>query len=120
MAHASTLGLPPRRSTETPATRGVTADPPSAAEGARYDRPVRVAVLRERAHGERRVALVPDAAARLRDAGIEVAVESGAGAQASADDDAYRDAGAAVLADRADVLEAADVVLRVGRPSLQE
>jgi NAD(P) transhydrogenase subunit alpha len=76
---------------------------------------VRLAVPRERAHGERRVALVPDAVGRLRAAGVEVSVEVDAGAQASADDDAYRAAGADIRADRAELLADAGVVLMVGR-----
>src|SRR3954462_13969125 len=60
--------------------------------------------------GERRVALVPDAAARLVSAGFSVALESGAGLSAYADDDAYVAAGAEVVAD---VLADSDVVLTV-------
>jgi NAD(P) transhydrogenase subunit alpha len=81
---------------------------------------MRVAVLRERAHGERRVALVPDAAAKLVTAGIDVSVEAGAGAQASIGDDAYRDAGADVRADRGDALRDADALLMVGRLAREE
>ena len=40
---------------------------------------MKAAVVRETAPGERRVALVPDAVAKLRPAGIEVLVERGAG-----------------------------------------
>ena len=63
--------------------------------------------------GERRVALVPDVAARLAGAGFEVAVEAGAGNGAGFTDDAYREAGASVVSDRAALLAAADVVLSV-------
>jgi NAD(P) transhydrogenase subunit alpha len=42
---------------------------------------MRVAVPRETAAGERRVALVPDAVTRLAAAGFEVVVERGAGTQ---------------------------------------
>jgi NAD(P) transhydrogenase subunit alpha len=60
--------------------------------------------------GERRVALVPDAVPRLVAAGLEVAVESGAGVPAYASDEAYRDAGATIVSD---VLADSDVVLGV-------
>jgi len=63
--------------------------------------------------GERRVALVPDVAARLAGAGFEVAVEAGAGNGAGFTDDAYREAGASVVSDRAALLAAADVILAV-------
>ncbi len=72
---------------------------------------MQVAVPVETRPGERRVALVPDAVGRLRDAGLEVVVEAGAGAHAFATDDAYRAAGAQVVAD--DVLSGADVVVHV-------
>jgi len=75
---------------------------------------VRAAVVKERAPGERRVALVPEAVARLRPAGIEVLVERGAGDGAWLPDAAYADAGAAIAA--ADEVYAADVILTVTRP----
>jgi H+-translocating NAD(P) transhydrogenase subunit alpha len=57
---------------------------------------MRVGVARETAPGERRVALVPEAVAKLVSAGFEVVVEPGAGEAASFLDDAYRDAGASL------------------------
>ena len=58
---------------------------------------MRVGVPRETAAGEHRVALVPDAIARLE--GITVAVERGAGAAAGFPDDAYAEAGAELVDD---------------------
>ena len=55
---------------------------------------MRVGVARETVPGERRVALVPEAVAKLIAAGFEVVVEPSAGAAASFPDDAYRGAGA--------------------------
>jgi H+-translocating NAD(P) transhydrogenase subunit alpha len=81
---------------------------------------MRVAVPRERGEGERRVALVPDAVARLVNAGIAVTVEAGAGTAAAATDDQYRVSGADVRDGLDAVLGDADVVLHVGRPSRQE
>lgn len=72
---------------------------------------MRVGVPAEVRPGERRVALVPEAVARLRTAGHDVVVESGAGRYAYAFDDAYAAAGATV-SDAAEVL-AADAVLTV-------
>jgi NAD(P) transhydrogenase subunit alpha len=57
---------------------------------------MRVGVPRETAAGERRVALVPDAVARLAEGGIETVIEAGAGEAASFTDDAYRNAGATI------------------------
>ena len=62
--------------------------------------------------GERRVALVPDTVGKLAALGLEISVQSGAGAQAYAADNDYEDAGATVVAE-ADVdaaLAEADIV----------
>jgi H+-translocating NAD(P) transhydrogenase subunit alpha len=55
---------------------------------------MKVGVTRETAPGERRVALVPESAAKLASAGFEVVVEPGAGDAASFPDDTYVAAGA--------------------------
>jgi NAD(P) transhydrogenase subunit alpha len=70
-----------------------------------------VAVPKEIRDGEKRVALVPDIINKLTRLGLEVVIESGAGVDAQASDDAYRAAGAQVFA--GDVLKSADVVLSV-------
>jgi len=76
---------------------------------------VRVGVIEETALGERRVALTPDSVPRLRDAGVEVLVESGAGARAWFPDEDYAQAGAAVV-DTDALLAGADIVLCVNPP----
>jgi NAD(P) transhydrogenase subunit alpha len=75
---------------------------------------MKVSVVKETAPGERRVALVPESVAKLRTAGLDVLVQSGAGDGAWLTDDSYAEAGASVVS-RADAL-GADVVLMVGRP----
>ena len=75
---------------------------------------MKVSVVKETTPGERRVALVPEAVVKLRAAGLEVLVESGAGDGAWATDDAYAEAGASVVS-RAAALDG-DVVVMVGRP----
>ena len=75
---------------------------------------MKVAVIKEAPPGERRVALVPEAVVKLRAAGIEVLVESGAGDRAWFADGAYAEAGASIVP--AAELAAADVILMVGRP----
>jgi NAD(P) transhydrogenase subunit alpha len=57
---------------------------------------MRVAVPKERAPGERRVALVPETIAKLG-SGFEIQVERGAGTAAGFIDDAYAEAGAALV-----------------------
>ena len=70
-----------------------------------------VAVPKEIRDGEKRVALVPDIINKLTRLGLEVVIESGAGVDAQASDDAYRATGAQIVA--GDVLKSADVVLSV-------
>jgi H+-translocating NAD(P) transhydrogenase subunit alpha len=77
---------------------------------------MKAAVVKETAPGERRVALVPDAVARLGPAGIEVLVERGAGQGAWLTDAAYADAGATIVG-TAELFASADVILTVTKPS---
>ena len=72
---------------------------------------MKVAVLKETFPGERRVALVPSAVPPLVKAGLEIAVEAGAGTAAGFPDDAYRAAGAAIVS--RDEAFAADCLLTV-------
>jgi H+-translocating NAD(P) transhydrogenase subunit alpha len=76
---------------------------------------MKIAVLRETADGERRVAATPETVKKLIGLGAELAVEAGAGDRASVADSAYADAGATV-ADRAAVLNGADLILSVQGP----
>ena len=76
---------------------------------------MKVAVAKETAPGERRVALVPEAMAKLRAAGVEVLVETGAGDGAWLSDDVFTEAGATIVS-RDELREAADVIVMVGRP----
>ncbi len=78
-------------------------------------RRMKAAVIKETSPGERRVALVPDAVARLGPAGIDVLVESGAGDGAWLYDAAYADAGASIVS-AAEIYRTADVILTVTRP----
>lgn len=59
---------------------------------------MRIAALRERIEGERRVAITPESARQLVDAGLVVTIESGAGAESGYPDAAYQAAGAEVAA----------------------
>jgi len=76
---------------------------------------MKVAVVKETGPAERRVALVPEIVAKLRSAGHEILVETGAGAGAFLPDESYSEAGAVVVP--ADQLRSADAVLMVGRPN---
>src|ERR1700694_2792946 len=72
-----------------------------------------VGVPRESFPGERRVALVPAAIPNLTKAGLEVVVEAGAGAGAGYPDADYAAKGAKIVATRAEVFGAADIVVQV-------
>jgi NAD(P) transhydrogenase subunit alpha len=80
---------------------------------------MKVGVARETAAGERRVALVPEALAKLQAAGLDVLVESGAGAGSAIPDSAFVEAGARVVPRDALYAES-DLVLRVAKPSPDE
>jgi NAD(P) transhydrogenase subunit alpha len=75
-----------------------------------------IAVVKETLLGERRVALVPASVAALAKLGCQVRIESGAGTSAGFPDDAYRAAGAEVVTDRTQLIQAADVLLAVRAP----
>ena len=77
---------------------------------------MKIAIPKERASGERRVALVPEIVAKFVKAGIAVTVERGAGVQAAFPDAAYEAAGA-TIADGASLYSGADLVARVGKPT---
>jgi H+-translocating NAD(P) transhydrogenase subunit alpha len=72
-----------------------------------------VGVPKESYPGERRVALVPVVIPSLVKAGLEVVVEAGAGEQAGYTDAAYVEKGAKIVANRAEVFSAADIVTQV-------
>ena len=77
---------------------------------------MRVAVPREIAEGEKRVAAVPGTVEKMVKAGIEVCLESEAGIASGFADAEYREAGAAVEAGAEAALQRADVVLKVQKP----
>ncbi|MEJ2298580.1 MAG: Re/Si-specific NAD(P)(+) transhydrogenase subunit alpha [Woeseiaceae bacterium] len=81
---------------------------------------MRIGVPKETFPGERRVATTPDVAGQLIKLGFDVSVESGAGAESSFSDDAYRDAGCEIV-DTADALwSGSDIVLKVRAPDDEE
>jgi NAD(P) transhydrogenase subunit alpha len=80
---------------------------------------MKIAIPRERRKDEARVAASPDTAKRMVAMGLEVAVETGAGAGAAFPDSAYQAVGATIASDQAAVLAGADIVLKVQRPLLE-
>ena len=81
---------------------------------------MKIGVPRETYAGERRVATTPEVASQLMKLGYGVVVESGAGAEASFSDDAYRAAGCEIAASARDVYEQCDIVMKVRAPEGEE
>jgi NAD(P) transhydrogenase subunit alpha len=79
-----------------------------------------IGVPKETFPDEKRVATVPDVVEKLIKQGFRVAVEAGAGDTAQISDDAYRAAGAEIVADRAQLWRSADIVFKVRAPSDEE
>jgi NAD(P) transhydrogenase subunit alpha len=77
---------------------------------------MKISIPKERRPQERRVAASPDSVKRMVGMGLEVLVESGAGAGSSFPDQAYEAAGAKIAADAKAALGEGDIVLKVQRP----
>jgi len=78
---------------------------------------MRLAVLKERAAAESRVAATPDTVKKLVAMGLQVAVEAGAGEASSLHDADYQAAGAEIVPDAAAALAGAGVVFSVQAPA---
>lgn len=78
---------------------------------------MKIAVPRETAEGETRVALTPQAVGQIIADGNQVIVQAGAGEASFIADAAYREAGATIVPDPATLQKDAEMVLHVGRPS---
>ena len=82
--------------------------------------PVVVAVPKELALGEQRVATVPEVVQKLTKSGYEVRIEHDAGTSAYYPDDLFIAAGAKIMSNRADLLKGARIVLRVQPPTVAD
>ena len=80
---------------------------------------LRIAILKESAAGETRVAATPDTVKKMAAAGHSVVLEQGAGAASSVPDALYQAAGAEI-ADGVAAIKGADLVLKVRPPSAVE
>jgi len=79
---------------------------------------VKIAILKERAPGETRVAATPETVKKFSGLGLSLAVEKGAGLAASITDEAYAEAGASIGTAAATVKDA-DIVLGIQAPDLK-
>jgi NAD(P) transhydrogenase subunit alpha len=79
-----------------------------------------VVVPKEVHPGETRVALIPEHIAKLVKMGAHIMVETGIGETLNISDEEYANAGAALETDRRNLFQAADVVLRIRKPTIEE
>ena len=78
-----------------------------------------IGIPKEHSLQEKRICLTPSSVALLIDAGHQVQIEEHAGQGAKYDNSAYKQAGADIVADSAEVLSA-DIVLKVEPPTQKE
>jgi NAD(P) transhydrogenase subunit alpha len=81
---------------------------------------MKLAIPRETAPGETRVAATPESVKKFKGLGLDVTVEAGAGALARIADSDYAAAGATIAPDARAALADADIVLKVRGPSAAE
>lgn len=79
-----------------------------------------IAVPKEVHPGETRVALIPEHIAKLAEMGAHITAETGIGQKLNFSDEDYVKAGASLEADRSNLLQTADMVLRIRKPALEE
>ncbi|MGV8128381.1 MAG: Re/Si-specific NAD(P)(+) transhydrogenase subunit alpha [Methanolinea sp.] len=82
--------------------------------------PCVIAVPREMAESERRVAIVPEITQKLIKAGHEVRIEHNAGTGAFYPDDMFEAAGAKIVSSRTDLFRGAQIVLCVQPPTVAD
>jgi NAD(P) transhydrogenase subunit alpha len=99
-------------------TSGASTD--TAAASAAATATQRIGVPREIFPGEKRVATVPDAVAKLIKLGFQVVVQSGAGELANLSDDDYRAAGASIAPTAQALWSGSDIVFKVRPPTTDE
>ncbi|WP_028582290.1 Re/Si-specific NAD(P)(+) transhydrogenase subunit alpha [Desulfogranum japonicum] len=81
---------------------------------------MRLVVMKEVHPGETRVPLVPTSVAKLVKLGADVVVESGTGATLGIEDSEYAETGATIGTNREEMLQTADIILRLRKPPADE
>ena len=79
-----------------------------------------IGVPKELADGENRAPMIPANIKKLVRAGADIQIEAGLGLGAGFADAEYEEAGAKIVSDRAAILSGSDMLLRLGKPSLDE
>jgi len=81
---------------------------------------MKIGIPKEISEGERRVAIVPNMAAKLKKAGHDILVESDAGEAAFFSDSEYEQAGATIVADAQSLYPEADLIMKIWPPEKHE
>jgi len=81
---------------------------------------MKIAVMKETHEGEKRVALIPPTVDKLVKLGAQVEIEAGLGETCRYEDSDYEKLGATVNKDRQNLLQTADIVLRLRKPPMEE
>ena len=76
----------------------------------------KVLVCKEKDERETRVALIPDDAKKLTSMGFEIKVVSGAGLKSCFSDEAYKNAGATIVAKEEDAYSDSEIIVRIMKP----
>lgn len=81
---------------------------------------VTVAIPKETAEHESRVALIPETVKKLTELGLDVVVEKEAGLASNYLDDAYIESGATIQDDRSELLKSADILISIQTPPSED
>ncbi|MDM8541284.1 NAD(P) transhydrogenase subunit alpha [Desulfococcaceae bacterium HSG9] len=79
-----------------------------------------IGIPKEIMYKENRVAALPETVEKFKKLGLDVIVETKAGAGAFTDDDQYRKAGAEIATDAAEVFDKSDIILKVKEPMFND
>ena len=81
--------------------------------------PILLAILHEAKDGETRVAMTPDVVKQWVEKGVNVVVETGAGAMASCTDESYKEAGATIAKTAKEATSKANILVALQMPSAE-
>jgi len=81
---------------------------------------IKVGIPSEIAVNELRVAATPKTVLRLIKQGFDVSIQSGAGVKANFSDEAFKEAGAAIVSSASEIYNNSDIVLKVLGPTFEE
>ena len=77
----------------------------------------KVLVCKEKDERETRVALIPDDVKKLSSMGFEIKVVEGAGLKSGFSDEAYKNAGATLVAKEEDAYDDSEIIVRIMKPT---